>query len=369
MSISACAWPKRGHEIHYCHESVVYHLESSSRDIRAPQERANRELFIARWQERIEPDDFAYYLEDELITADYAGRYPMQLSVSPLLAGLTVGELERAVDRVLNERARQVAILLRNNIVLNVRVQEAEMKAQEAERRAREAERQLAAAGVAPAAAGSAQAAGADITVATTSGRGATTVPIIGTVESPARQGEVVTEFKLLVSGWALSKAGIWKIETLVDGVARGQIEFGQPRPDVVVIHPGYPDGENCGFMGLVPVAGLTDGEHGLVLRITAKDGRQAELATRFEVDSTARVTGRPIGQDRSAAARRPQRSPRPAAHRRLGALAPRDPRGRDLRRRTTARPCHLRRLAPRRGDAASRILQTPTIAVLPARY
>ena len=48
-----------------------------------------------------------------------------------LLAGVTVGESGRLADRLLFERARQVMILLRNNIVLNVRVQEAEARAVE----------------------------------------------------------------------------------------------------------------------------------------------------------------------------------------------------------------------------------------------
>jgi hypothetical protein len=51
-----------------------------------------------------------------------------------LLAGVTVGESGRLADRLLYDRARQVMILLRNNIVLNVRVQEAEARAIEAER-------------------------------------------------------------------------------------------------------------------------------------------------------------------------------------------------------------------------------------------
>jgi GT2 family glycosyltransferase len=123
-----------GHEIHYCAESVVYHLESATRSLVSDVERANQELFIRRWRDKVEPDEFRYYYEDGLLTARYPARYPIQLSVSPLLAGVTVGENERLADKLLFERARQVMILLRNNIVLNVRVQEAEARASEAER-------------------------------------------------------------------------------------------------------------------------------------------------------------------------------------------------------------------------------------------
>jgi GT2 family glycosyltransferase len=124
-----------GHEIHYCAESIVYHLESATRNPVSGTERANQELYATRWRHKVTPDDYRYFSEDGLLSAQYGARYPIQLSVSPVLAGVTVGENDRLADRLLFERARQVMILLRNNIVLNVRVQEAEARAVEAERR------------------------------------------------------------------------------------------------------------------------------------------------------------------------------------------------------------------------------------------
>jgi GT2 family glycosyltransferase len=123
-----------GHEIHYCADSIVYHFESATRSIVSDVERANQQLFIRRWGQKVAPDDYRYYWQDGLLTAQYPARYPIQLSVSPLLAGVTVGESDRLADKLLFERARQVMILLRNNIVLNFRVQEAEARAAEAER-------------------------------------------------------------------------------------------------------------------------------------------------------------------------------------------------------------------------------------------
>jgi GT2 family glycosyltransferase len=133
-----------GHEIHYCAESVAYHLESATRSLVSDVERANQQLFIRRWRDKVEPDDFRYHCEDGLLTAQYPARYPIQLSVSPLLAGVTVGENERLADKLLFQRARQVMILLRNNIVLNVRVQEAEARAAEAERQLAELQKEAA---------------------------------------------------------------------------------------------------------------------------------------------------------------------------------------------------------------------------------
>jgi GT2 family glycosyltransferase len=136
-----------GHEIHYCAESIVYHLESATRNLVSDAERANQALFATRWRDKITPDDYRYYSEDGLLSAQYGARYPIQLSISPLLAGVTVGENDRLADRLLFERARQVMILLRNNIVLNVRVQEAEARAVEANRRLAEIQMKQSAAG------------------------------------------------------------------------------------------------------------------------------------------------------------------------------------------------------------------------------
>ncbi|MDP9364573.1 MAG: glycosyltransferase family 2 protein [Chloroflexota bacterium] len=300
---------ERGYEVHYCADSVVYHLGSSSRDLRSPQEAQNRGRYGERWLGRVRPDAFEYYLADGLLTATFTPRYPIRLTVSPLLAGIDVGEQERLGDRLLQERARQVASLLRNNILLNLRVQEAELKAQEAELRARAAESRAAQAPTPPGSNGSGDGALAapespsrtlptpKAATAQTAAQTAVPAPkrhtIIGSCERPGRQTEVVGE-TLAVSGWALSKAGILGVETFVDGQRAGYVTYGQvQRPDVVAIHPGYPDGENCGFAGRVPTKDLTDGLHELRIRVVALDGSHAELRTQFEVDSTAQVTGR----------------------------------------------------------------------------
>ena len=302
-----------GYEVRYCADSVVYHLESSSRDLHAARERQNRFLYADRWLAKVRPDDVEYYVADGLLSIVYSARYPMQLSASPLLAGVTVGENERQADRLLFERARQVGILLRNNLVLNVRVHEAELRVQAAEVRARLAEERLAVTtgagtdGVArevaaalvggptasPAAAETGAAAGAS-TEAPASPAGPPQ-PILGRVESPAREPGVVTDQMLPIAGWALSKAGIEKVETYVDDEPLGLVEYGESRPDVAALYPEFPDGVDCGFVGAVPMADLADGPHRLEIRIVGRDGRVSKVGTTFEVDSTAVDTGRVI--------------------------------------------------------------------------
>jgi GT2 family glycosyltransferase len=120
---------ERGYEIHYCHESVLYHLESVS-DGRFAHNKANVKLLRSRWAHRLQPDDLKYYLEDGLLNVTYWEMCPFHIEISPLLAVVEGPERARHADALLKVRARQVYDLLRDNILLNVRVREAELRAE-----------------------------------------------------------------------------------------------------------------------------------------------------------------------------------------------------------------------------------------------
>lgn len=117
---------ERGYEIHYCHESVLYHLESVSEG-RFAHDKENVRLYRSRWAQRVQPDDMCYYLEDGLLNVVYGKLYPIQLAISPLLALTDVDERERQADQLLSVRARQVGELLKETIRLTVHVGEARL--------------------------------------------------------------------------------------------------------------------------------------------------------------------------------------------------------------------------------------------------
>ena len=102
-----------GHGVRYCAESVLYHLESSTRNRRAKDVEESLKVYRERWLDRVGPDDIKLYLEDGLIRLRYDDVYPFRLEVSPMLAALT-GERESEADRLLTLRARQVSTLLRH---------------------------------------------------------------------------------------------------------------------------------------------------------------------------------------------------------------------------------------------------------------
>lgn len=110
---------ERGHEVHYCAEAVVYHYESLSPG-RSKHDRANVDLYRARWKSRIAPDDLDYYVQDGLLKVSYEGRYPIGLEISPQLAVIE-GEARRAdAERLLREQGRRISDLQRENTRLRV---------------------------------------------------------------------------------------------------------------------------------------------------------------------------------------------------------------------------------------------------------
>jgi GT2 family glycosyltransferase len=113
-----------GYEVHYCHESVVYHLESMSAGRFAASDR-NREVYERRWLDRVRSDDFRYYAADGLIGITYEDQYPLRIDLSPLLGVVEGDELTRRADAILGLRSRRSFELLKEIERLNVRLLEA----------------------------------------------------------------------------------------------------------------------------------------------------------------------------------------------------------------------------------------------------
>ena len=129
---------ERNLEVHYCPESVLYHLESASRqlptngNLPTHEIEHNTKLYLDRWAGRVQPDDLRYFLEDGLLQIGYTDLYPLQLGISPQLAVVLEGDREAEADRLLRSRSHQVFDLLRDTIRLTVRAAESDLKADHA---------------------------------------------------------------------------------------------------------------------------------------------------------------------------------------------------------------------------------------------
>jgi GT2 family glycosyltransferase len=93
-----------GHEIHYCHKSVLIHLESASRG-RPTGPGPSAQLYRERWGSRVRQDELDYYLEDGLLEV---------LRTRPDKIARDRGRQDDA--DVLQARSRQLFELLRETV-------------------------------------------------------------------------------------------------------------------------------------------------------------------------------------------------------------------------------------------------------------
>jgi GT2 family glycosyltransferase len=119
-----------GHEVRYCPDSVLYHLESVTRwdGDESRHVEHNSRLYAERWGDRVAPDDFEHYLADGLIKPEYGERFPVRLWISPLLASVQrETEEEDRLEHLLTARTDQVLELqaLRTRAALEHRRDEA----------------------------------------------------------------------------------------------------------------------------------------------------------------------------------------------------------------------------------------------------
>jgi GT2 family glycosyltransferase/glycosyltransferase involved in cell wall biosynthesis len=88
-----------GFEVHYCHHSVLIHLQSATRAGRADEESRNCEVYQSRWGRRVEPDDFRYYREDPRPSAFGYRPHPLAAVLSPRPAPPPPNDLGESVRR------------------------------------------------------------------------------------------------------------------------------------------------------------------------------------------------------------------------------------------------------------------------------
>jgi GT2 family glycosyltransferase len=116
-----------GHEVHYAHEAVLYHLESASRGKRSTETEQNIRLFRDRWADRIKPDDLDYYRADGLLQIHYPDTYPLRIEISPEIATVASDGREEESERLLDASSRQVMDLLRETVRLTAQIADLEL--------------------------------------------------------------------------------------------------------------------------------------------------------------------------------------------------------------------------------------------------
>ena len=104
-------------------------------------------------------------------------------------------------------------------------------------------------------------------------------LPLIGKLESPSN-GKNASGIKPIY-GWTLDGEGISKVELFVDGTYVCKIPYGGIREDVRQSNPTYPNADQSGFAMVWNYAGMTPGDHTVLVRVSSIQGESLDLIAR----------------------------------------------------------------------------------------
>ncbi len=106
-----------GHEVHYCADSVLVHVESATRGREI--QRQSELLYRHRWRGRVRYDELEYMVDDGLIQVGYGPLGRVTLRVDPLL-GTAEATDPLATERVVDElTARWLEVLVERDELLS----------------------------------------------------------------------------------------------------------------------------------------------------------------------------------------------------------------------------------------------------------
>ncbi len=83
----------------------------------------------------------------------------------------------------------------------------------------------------------------------------------------------------ITLTGWVLADSGIKKVVIQVDGVDLGSARYGQSRPDVAALYPGFPNSNNAGFGYKLNSTDFLNGNHLISAKVTTQAGTTVVLS------------------------------------------------------------------------------------------
>ncbi len=84
--------------------------------------------------------------------------------------------------------------------------------------------------------------------------------------------------------GYAVSDAGIAKVELYIDGTYVTDVPSGASRPDVAAVYPNYPSSDKSGFSMAYNYNKLSAAQHTVLVRAQDRDGDVSEKSATFSV-------------------------------------------------------------------------------------
>ena len=103
----------------------------------------------------------------------------------------------------------------------------------------------------------------------------------IGFIDKLSEDPANSTQIKVV--GWALAKAGVGRVELVLNGQYRIPLQGAVARSDVAQIYPGYPDSAKAGFEGTVDTSRWVANWHTVEVIVTDKKGKFSVIGRRTQ--------------------------------------------------------------------------------------
>ncbi|MCA9607623.1 MAG: hypothetical protein KC619_18575 [Myxococcales bacterium] len=105
------------------------------------------------------------------------------------------------------------------------------------------------------------------------------TIPPFGWLDGP---GETVSTGAVSIHGWALDNRGVVSVEARIDESVTVPLHYGDARPDVCRVWPGYPRCDGVGFSGSYDFGAPTSCPHLVEIIATDGDGNRRTIFERL---------------------------------------------------------------------------------------
>lgn len=120
----------------------------------------------------------------------------------------------------------------------------------------------------------------------------------IGWVDTPS--AEMLYNPQVVLSGWALDKQGVERVEVVLDGEKRFKAQYGIARPDVAHAHAGFPDAATgAGFRFRKDLTEYATGRHTLEVVVVDKAGEATVIARKQLLMLKENTIWRPLLEER----------------------------------------------------------------------
>ncbi|WP_051624218.1 C40 family peptidase [Clostridium akagii] len=102
-------------------------------------------------------------------------------------------------------------------------------------------------------------------------------------IDGPTSNQGITSGGVINIRGWAVNKSGIKNVQVIIDGNFLIGAQYNISRPDVNAAIPGYPSGNNSGYISSI-LAPSTLGIHTITIKATGNDGSTGSSNVKINV-------------------------------------------------------------------------------------